>query len=44
MKIFLLIVLIVAAAAAYNYALAEHGPAIYKAINGPKPATVKRVR
>ena len=37
MKTLLLALVFIAAAVGYNYALAEHGPEIYRAINGPEP-------
>lgn len=33
--------LIAALAVGYNYALVQHGPDLYKAINGPEPVKAK---
>jgi hypothetical protein len=41
MKTLLLILALVGLAVGYNYALVEHGPALYKAINGPEPIKAK---
>ena len=41
MKTILLILALACGAIGYNYALVEHGPALYKAINGPEPIKAK---
>jgi hypothetical protein len=44
MKTLLLFLALLAGAVGYNALLVTKGPSLYKAINGPEPKAIKRVR